>query len=262
MAVIVIDGQEKEVTEGTMLLVAIREHGVDLPTLCHWDGLPPYGACRLCLVEVVDRESTAPGENGSRPMIVAACTYPVEDGLEVNTSGNSSLAVRRMMLEFMLARCPESEVIQELAAGAGLKETRFSSNGDDGELCVLCGLCVRVCRDLIGAAAIGFFDRGGGREVGPPYRVQSDACIGCGACVAVCPTGAVRMEDLDGNRILHTWNTTVPLHSCPECGDPFAPEPMAFLKGQVPVSAESWGFCPKCRRVATMAQMDFVREIN
>ncbi|MGB3715562.1 MAG: 2Fe-2S iron-sulfur cluster-binding protein [Candidatus Promineifilaceae bacterium] len=262
MAVIVIDGQETEVAEGTMLLEAIREQGVDIPTLCHWDGLPPYGACRLCLVEVTDKEAATDGKNGIQPMIVAACTYPAEDGLEVNTTGSASLAVRRMMLEFMLARCPESEVIQELAAGAGVKATRFTSNGDEGELCVLCGLCVRVCRDLIGAAAIGFIDRGGRREVGPPYKIQSDACIGCAACVAVCPTGAVRMEDVNGNRELHTWNTTVPLHTCPECGEPFAPEPMAFLKGMVPVSAGSWGLCPKCRRQATMAQMDFVREAN
>jgi NADH dehydrogenase/NADH:ubiquinone oxidoreductase subunit G len=245
-----------------MLLKAIREQGIDLPTLCHWDGLPPYGACRLCLVEVVDKEAATGAKNGLQPMIVAACTYPAEDGLEINTAGSASLAVRRMMLEFMLARCPESEVIRELASGAGVKETRFNSTGNDGELCVLCGLCVRVCRDLIGAAAIGFIDRGAGREVGSPYRVQSDACIGCGACVAVCPTGAVRMEDVDGNRELHTWNTTIPLHRCPECGEPFAPEPMAFLKEQVPVSAESWGLCPKCRRRATVSQLDFVREVS
>ena len=149
-----------------------------------------------------------------------------------------------------------------MAAGAGVMVTRFTSNGDGGELCILCGLCVRVCRDLIGAAAIGFIDRGAGREVGPPYRVQSDACIGCGACVAVCPTGAVRMEDVDGNRELSTWNTTVPLHTCPECGQPFAPEPMAFLKEQVPVSAESWGLCPKCRRQVTVKQLDFAREVS
>lgn len=70
------------------------------------------------------------------------------------------------------------------------------------------------------------------------------------------------MEDVGGQRFLHTWNTTVPLHSCPECGRPFTPEPMGFLREQVPVSAESWGLCPKCRRQATLAQFDFVREVG
>ncbi|HET6443957.1 MAG TPA: 2Fe-2S iron-sulfur cluster-binding protein [candidate division Zixibacteria bacterium] len=262
MAFIVIDGQEREFTDGTLLLDAIRRQGIELPTLCHWDGLPPYGACRLCLVEVTKGKSVSPSSNGDKPQIVAACTYPVEDGIEVKTTGSAALAVRQMMLEFMLARCPESEVIQELATGAGVMTTRFSSNRDNDELCVLCGLCVRVCRDLIGAAAIGFIDRGGNREVGTPFRIQSEACIGCGACVAVCPTGAVQMEDIDGTRFLTTWNTSVPLHTCPECGEPFAPEPMAFLKEQVPVSAESWGLCPKCRRQATLNQLDFTRQVG
>ena len=257
MPKLTIDGQDVEMPEGATLLQAIREVGAHLPTLCHLDGLPPYGACRLCLVEVSGPE---PESSGLEPDVIAACTYPVEEGLIVYTAGPRSTAVRQMMLEFMLARCPTSVVIQELAAGAGVTETRFSSNGSEDELCILCGLCVRVCRDLVGAAAIGFIDRGADREVGSPFRLQSEACIGCAACAAVCPTGAVRIEEVNGTRVLHTWNTTVPLHTCPDCGEPFAPEPMAFLKEQVPVSAEFWGLCPKCRRKATAAQLDVVRE--
>ncbi len=249
MPTLTINGQQVKVPAGATLLEAIREAGAQVPTLCHLEGLPPYGACRLCLVEVA----------GLEPKVVAACTYPAEDGLEIDTAGPQSTAVRKMMLEFMLARCPTSEVIRELAAEAGLAETRFPSNGKEDELCILCGLCVRVCRDLVGAAAIGFIDRGASREVGPPFWLQSEACIGCAACAAVCPTGAVRIEDVDGQRVLHTWNTTVPLHTCPECGRPYAPEPMSFLKEQVPVSAELWGLCPKCRRQATLDQLEVVR---
>ncbi|MCX7706942.1 MAG: 4Fe-4S dicluster domain-containing protein, partial [Anaerolineae bacterium] len=114
----------------------------------------------------------------------------------------------------------------------------------------LCGLCVRVCRDLVGAAAIGFIGRGAGREVGAPFRVQAEACIGCGACAAVCPTGAVRIEDRNGQRVLHTWNTVVPLKPCPSCGQPFAPEPMAFLQALPDTVGHLWGLCPACRRKA------------
>lgn len=88
-------------------------------------------------------------------------------------------------------------------------------------------------------------------------RIQSEACIGCAACVAVCLTDTIRMEDINGIRELHTWNTSVPLHACPGCGDPFAPEPMVFLKEEVPVCTDSWGLCPKCRRRATLKQWDF-----
>jgi NADH dehydrogenase/NADH:ubiquinone oxidoreductase subunit G len=243
-----IDGQNVSMPEGATILDAIRKTGAHLPTLCHLEGLPPYGACRLCLVEIVKPE----------PEIIAACTYPVADGLQIDTAGTQSTAVRKMMLEFMLARCPTSDVIRELADNVGVKETRFSSNGQADELCILCGLCVRVCRDLVGAAALGFANRGNDRQVSTPFNLQSKDCIGCAACAAVCPTGAIHVEDVNGQRILHTWNTTIPLHDCPDCGEPFAPEPMSFLKEQVPVSAALWGKCPKCRRKATLAQLDFV----
>jgi bidirectional [NiFe] hydrogenase diaphorase subunit len=240
-----IDGQSVRVPAGATVLQAVRVAGVHLPTLCFLEGLPPYGACRLCMVEI-----TAP-----EPEVVAACTYPVEEGLVVDTEGPRAIAVRKMMLEFLLARCPSSDVIRTLADEAGVSESRFPSNGKSDELCMLCGLCVRVCRDAVGAAAIGFIDRGASREVGAPFRLQAEACIGCGACAAVCPTGAVKMEDVGNQRVLHTWNTTVTLGPCPSCGLPYAPEPMAFLRGQVEVSAHLWGLCPSCRRKAAAAQV-------
>jgi bidirectional [NiFe] hydrogenase diaphorase subunit len=245
MVSVTIDDQIVQVEAELTILQAIRQAGVDLPTLCHLEGLPPYGACRLCLVEILNQE----------PAVIAACTYPVADGLVITTTGPRATAVRNMMLEFLLARCPTSEKVQELAAAAGLSGTRFPSNGQEDELCVLCGLCVRVCRDLVGAAAIGFIDRGAAREVGTPFKLHSEACIGCGACVAVCPTGLVQMEDVGNQRYLQPWNTAVPLYTCPTCGRPTTPEPMAFLKEQVPVSAELWGICPRCRRKATLEQL-------
>lgn len=246
MPTLIIDGQSITVPNGSTMLQAIRQADVHLPTLCYFEGLPPYGACRLCLVEV-----TAPFNQ-----VVPSCAYPVEDGMVIETQGSRAVAIRKLMLEFMLARCPTSGVIRSLAAEAGVTSARFAPDGKPDELCILCGLCVRVCCDLVGAAAIGFIGRGAGREVGAPFHVQSEACIGCGACAAVCPTGAVQIEDVDGTRILHTWNTVVQLKPCLECGQPYAPEPMAFLRELVDTGEHLWGICPQCRRRKAAAQLD------
>lgn len=251
MPTLTIDGQPLTVPEGSTVLQAIRQAGVHLPTLCYWEGLPPYGACRLCLVELV-------GPHGRQ--VVAACAYPAAEGLEIDTRGPRAVAVRRMMLEFMLARCPTADAVRGLAAEAGVFETRFTTDAAAGELCILCGLCVRVCRDLVGAAAIGFIGRGTDREVGAPFQVQADACIGCGACAAVCPTGAVKIESVDGQLRLVTWNTTLPLRPCPECGQPFTPEPMSFLQSLAGVGERPWGLCESCRRKQTARQMWAARQ--
>jgi NADH dehydrogenase/NADH:ubiquinone oxidoreductase subunit G len=250
MPTLTIDAQMITVAEGSTVLKAIRQAGAHLPTLCYWEGLPPYGACRLCLVEV----------NGPKPEVIAACAYPAVEGMQIDTRGERALAVRKMMLEFMLARCPTSETIRSLAEEAGVTHSRFPPNPNAAELCVLCGLCVRVCRDAVGAAAISFVNRGAERKVDSPFHLQSEACIGCGACASVCPTKAIYIEDVGNLRLLHTWNTSVPLKPCPRCGQPYAPDPMAFLQAQVPASAHLYGLCPACRRKATMGQLEFIRE--
>jgi len=245
-----IDAQLITVAEGSTVLEAIRQVGIHLPTLCYWEGLPPYGACRLCLVEVSQPKAE----------LIAACAYPVTDGMVIDTRGSRALAVRKMMLEFMLARCPTSEIIRTLAEEAGVTHSRVPPNPNTAELCVLCGLCVRVCRDAVGAAAISFVNRGADRKVDSPFHLQSEACIGCGACAAVCPTNAIFIEDVGEMRLLHTWNTTVPLKPCPRCGQPYAPDPMAFLQARVPASAHLYGLCPACRRKTTMGQLEVIRD--
>jgi bidirectional [NiFe] hydrogenase diaphorase subunit len=254
MVNLMVNGRSVSVPGDATLLQAIRAAGVDMPTLCYFEGLPPYGACRLCLVTI-----TAP-----RHAIVASCSSLVEAGLIVETDSPDAVATRRLALEFLLSRCPRSEVIRNLATREGITWSRFGFPPPEhaDELCILCGLCVRVCRDLVGAAAIGFIGRGAQREVGAPFHLQSEACIGCGACAAVCPTGAVKIEDRDGQRVLRTWNTTVPLKPCTVCGKPFGPEPMAFLRGLVEASEHLWGICPACRRKQAAMQVDVVREAS
>lgn len=244
MPELVINGIPYHAAPQANLLEAIRRAGVDLPTLCYLEGLPPYGACRLCLVEVTPSGSPAPAE----PAVVAACAYPVRADLRVETHSVRVVAIRKLMLEFLLARCPTSRVLQDLARAAGLDSPRFATDGQADELCILCGLCVRVCQTAIGAAAIGFAGRGSDRRVAAPFSLQAEACIGCGACAAVCPTGAITIEDVDGQRYLRTWNTIVPLKPCPGCGQPYTPEPLSFLRELGAGIDHLWGFCPACRR--------------
>ena len=246
MVQVTVNGEPCDVAEGTMLLEAVRGAGVDLPTLCYHEGLAPYGACRLCMVAL----------RRPRPALVAACAYPVEEGLVVETAAPEAVAARRLALEFLLSRCPQSQVIRDLAARAGVHTSRFGAPAAEkaDELCVLCGLCVRVCREAIGAAALAFIGRGATRRVGTPFDMHTDACIGCGACAEICPTGAIRIEDRGNRRILHTWHTTVELHPCPSCGRFFAPQPMAFLAEMLPEVKALWTLCPECRARQTASR--------
>jgi bidirectional [NiFe] hydrogenase diaphorase subunit len=241
-----VNGQPVRVPEGTVLLEAVRAAGVELPTLCYHEGLAPYGACRLCMVTITE----------PRHALVASCAYPVEEGVVVETDAPDAVSTRRLALEFLLSRCPQSDVIRDLAAQEGVTGSRFGAPPPEraDELCMLCGLCVRVCREVIGASALCFAGRGKERRVSTPFDVHSDACIGCGACAEICPTDAIEIEDRGSERILHTWNTTVQLHACPECGRFFAPEPTAFLKEVLPELADIWGLCPECSRRRTAGQ--------
>ncbi|MCD6306505.1 MAG: (2Fe-2S)-binding protein [Deltaproteobacteria bacterium] len=246
MITLTINRRPVSVPQGTLLLKAVEEAGITLPSLCHHDALAPYGACRLCMVMI-----TAPYR-----ALVASCTYPVEEGLVVETDAPEAVQARRLALEFLMSRCPRSDVIRKMAEKEGVTASRFGmpSTEQTDELCVLCGLCVRVCRELIGAAAIGFTGRGSERRVGAPFDFQSDACIGCGACAEVCPTGAIQMEDRGNQRILRAWNTRITLSACPECGRFFTPEPTRFLKKMLPEIETYWEVCPDCRRQKTSRQ--------
>jgi len=175
-----INGLEVSVEEGMTVLEAAQFLGFPIPTLCHMEGLSPYGACRLCVVEI--------GE-GARARLVTSCTYPVEEGLNVRTASTRVLRARKMILELLLASCPQSKVIQDLAAAHGIRQQRFRQEHED---CILCGRCVRMCEEQMMAKAIGFRHRGEKRSIGTPFDVHSDQCRLCGACIYVCPACQLR----------------------------------------------------------------------
>jgi coenzyme F420-reducing hydrogenase beta subunit len=196
---IVIDGKEQQVLEGTPLLNVARQLGIDIPTLCYHKEVSPFGACRLCSVEVTNKHG--------RKRVVTSCNYPVEEGIVVETKSDKIFEVRQGILKLLMARCPKSVKIKNLGQEYGIQEHgMWESNIDED--CILCGLCVRVCKELIGVSAINFAGRGVEREVTSPYHKFSDDCIGCGACALVCPTGSKKirtftyatMAPLKGNR--------------------------------------------------------------
>ena len=175
-----INGLDISVEEGTTLLEAAQFIGFPIPTLCHMEGLSPYGACRLCMVEI--------GE-GERSKLVSSCTYPAQEGLNVRTASSRVLRARRMVIELLLASCPQSKVIQDIAAAHQIRQQRFRQEYED---CILCGLCVRMCEEQMMAKAIGFRGRGQDRSIGTPFDIKSDACRLCGGCIYVCPACQLR----------------------------------------------------------------------
>jgi heterodisulfide reductase subunit A len=186
---ITIDGQVITAPEGELLLEVAKKAGFDIPTLCYHEALAPYGACRLCLVEIDD--------NGQKKLH-ASCTYTVKDGITVFTQSEPVLRTRKVILELLLARCPNSEYVQQLARDYGVEKTRFKTRFNGEEDCVLCGLCVRMCRERMKRGTIGFANRGTERTVELPFDTPSAYCLICGSCISVCQTDAISEKNIFG----------------------------------------------------------------
>ena len=181
-----LNGQTVQGEEGQYILQVAEKFGVDIPTLCHHKALEPAGMCRLCTVELFD---------GRRKRYVTACNYPIWEGMEVNTDSEAVHQGRKLIVELLLARCPEVPLLQKLAARYGIEESRFEKENDT---CILCGLCVRACEKM-GANAISLTGRGVDMKVDTPFHIQTEACIACGACAAVCPTGHITLDTIKAN---------------------------------------------------------------
>jgi bidirectional [NiFe] hydrogenase diaphorase subunit len=231
-----IDGKPVQVAPGTTLLLAAKANHIDIPTLCYHPELKPEGHCRLCVVEI--------GE-APRTRLVNSCTYPAEPGLVVQTASEKVLASRRMVLELLLAQAPAAEVIKKMAADLGVYDTRFTK-GDPAARCILCGQCVRTCREVVGVSAISMAFRTPKKRVATAFREESEACIGCGSCVFICPTNTIAYTEKDGIRTV--WGRKFELQPCSKCGNYIAPKAQllhwAKLTGD-PV--ESFYTCKDCR---------------
>lgn len=175
-----IDGQKVAASEDVSVLEAAQRAGVSIPTVCHHEKLKPFGGCRLCTVEA---------EAGGRTNLVAACVYPVQNGMVVRTRSEKIDKIRKLLTEQLLAYAPESEVLLNLAREYHAEKDRFAK---EPSFCILCGLCVRYCDEIKQKNAIGFVDRGPTREISFIPEIAEQECWDCKECFPLCPTSALQ----------------------------------------------------------------------
>jgi len=199
-----INGRQVKGKEGDTVLEVCQANGIDVPTLCHFDGLSDVGACRMCVVEI---------EKERRP--VPACTYPARDGLVVETNTERLERYRRQMLELIFTEhnhfCMFCEAsgdceLQKLAYRYQMDNVRYpyafpslsvDSLSDylviDHNRCILCGRCIRACSEVAGSHTLDFSQRGWKTLVTADLEqpLGESSCFLCGACVQACPTGAI-----------------------------------------------------------------------
>ena len=171
-----IDGREVGAREGMTILEAAQSVGISIPTLCHHEKLEPYGACRICTVEV---------EVNGWTKLVVSCVYPVEENIIVRTRSEKVDRIRKTIIELLMAHAPDSPQLQDLAQEYGADKDRFEK---DASFCIHCGLCVRYCAEVAKKNAIGFVGRGINKEISFIPEIAAKECDDCKECFPLCPT--------------------------------------------------------------------------
>lgn len=173
---LVIDDIKVHGKKGETILEVAKRYGINIPTLCFVENLSPYGACRLCVVEI---------KKGKRePFLTASCTYQIQDDLVVNTKSERVIKARKMLAELLVTASPNVKIAQDIASRCGIKEVRFKM---EDNRCVLCGICVRMCHEHMGGKALGFVGRGIDRKIQMPFNQRPKECLLCRGCEFVCP---------------------------------------------------------------------------
>ncbi len=208
MVNIKINGVDYSVAEGSTILEAARAAGIRIPTLCYLKDINAIGACRICVVEV----------KGARTP-VAACVYPVNEGMEIFTNTPKIIESRKTTLELILSNhkkeclsCVRSGSceLQALCYEYGVDETNFTGENPaveidesaahmvrDNSKCILCRRCVAACAVTQGIGVIGANERGFATQIASPFdmNLADTACVSCGQCITACPTGALHEKD-------------------------------------------------------------------
>lgn len=229
MIKLTIDGKEITAEKGKSLLVIAREEGIDIPTLCYDKDLSVFGGCRLCVVEV----------EGFRNL-VASCSVEATEGMVVQTESNRVIEARRTVLALLLENHPNDCLTCQKAGDCELQnhayryEVRFPRHGGerkdypiesinpvmerDQSKCILCGKCVRVCKEVQCTTAIEFIGRGFDSKIATGFDLPIDHknCRLCGQCITMCPTGALQNKQFKGVRPFEKITKT--RTTCPFCG--------------------------------------------
>ena len=238
---ILIDGKPCSCEKGEFLLQIAKRNGIYIPSLCHHEGLVGLGACRVCIVEVIQ---------GGRSRVVVSCIYPVEGEIEVLTQSQKIKEQRGIILTLLARLAPNSEKIAQMAKFSGVDLPRLA-NKPDGDRCILCGRCTAAC-EALGAGAIAKVSRGVDKEIATPYHAPSVECIGCGACAKVCPTDSIATQR--GERSFTIWDKRFELLSCDCCGEPLATkEEFEFTRIKQGLPIEKAPLCERCNREKTAA---------
>lgn len=239
MSTIIIDGTAYPAQEGRTALQVARENKIDIPTLCYHPALKPSGSCKLCAVEVT-------GRTGGRQIAMLSCILKISDGLEINTRGPIVEAARTRAFKNLLRMAPQSQRLRRMATDYGI------DLGPPPDGCVRCRLCIRVCKEIVGASALKMAKIDGVSYVVP----EPDRCIGCGTCANICPTGAIRVDDRENVRSIMIRNETIgkhPLERCEGCGRWFATTRFIdFIERRTaphPHVKESHAYCPTCAKL-------------
>ncbi|MCX5827608.1 MAG: 4Fe-4S dicluster domain-containing protein, partial [Deltaproteobacteria bacterium] len=226
---------EIQAKAGATVLEEARNLKIDIPTLCYHKDLSSFGACRLCTVEI---------KVNGKWQLAASCQTEAAEAMEVRTDTDNVRESRKLAAALLYFRYPQTAVVRDMAEKLGVDVQAAAADSRD---CILCGLCTRTCHEIVGVNALKFKDRGLARDIEEP-KVEFDpsACIGCGSCAFVCPTGFVRMEAVDGKRII--WDKVFKMAACQVCGRYFAPvEQLEFISKTTGVSVSQLMTCVSCR---------------
>jgi len=247
MVNLTINGRVVQAKEGEMLLTVIRREKIDVPALCHHEAVEPFGACRLCVVEI-----TKPEWDEGWCDYVTSCLYPVAEGLIVNTHATKVIELRKTIVDLFLARHPKSLYIKQLAADYGVTKTSYETVVD-GNNCILCGICTRIC-DTMGFKAISTVGRGHGKEVAPPLKMAPVSCTGCLSCAQNCPTDYIEYTRENGT--LTIWGKKFEVLSCSKCGKQTITREFAeYLSKNRDIPFKYFEVCDECHRKETASTM-------
>lgn len=239
MPEIIVNNERIQADGDKHVLDILRQQGIDVPALCYHPVLTPAGECKLCAVEAI--------YPGKPPQIKLACTFKPAEGLEIRTDTEPVTRARTTAFRNLAKYAPESRVIRALAEKHGI------DMGAPPDECIRCRLCIRACREMVGADALKIERRNGVRYVVPR---AGNRCIGCGTCASICPTGAISQKDENGLRVISIRDEIIgqnPLLTCESCGRYFAtPKFLSRVEARTedhPHVKEHHRYCPTCAKL-------------